>query len=238
MLIAANLCKTYKVPVVTDAGLECEPGTVIGIAGKNGSGKSTLLSMLTGLVKPDSGKVTVDGTEILGNRRLIRDQIGFAPQNLALFEDLSVADNFRFWCSAYKRSFKKTQDFIFEYDKSMLGKRVRNLSGGMRKKLNIDLSLINDPKYVVLDEPTSELDIASREQVLNAVGKLRERGKCVIFTSHHTDELKMCDTILIMNGGRFVYSGNPKEITEIAAKEIAGGFNGFIKNLIFKEELL
>ncbi|MCL1998825.1 MAG: ABC transporter ATP-binding protein [Turicibacter sp.] len=187
-----NIHKSYKENVLNGISFEVERGEIIGIAGKNGSGKSTLLAIMAGIIKPDRGTVVCEGS------------IGYVPQTLDLFENLTVRDNLRFWMAAYGiKSFDKCRNpittSIFD-DEILLKKRVRHLSGGMKKRLSIALSCLNNPDYLIMDEPSSALDIEFKRD-LHELIKLVAKERSVIFTSHQPDELAWCGRVFELKSG-------------------------------------
>jgi ABC-2 type transport system ATP-binding protein len=202
MLEAADIVKKFKNTVLNGVCFNARPGEIVGVAGENGSGKSTLLSILTGLSRPDRGRITLDGLELTQNAAM-RKEIGFVPQENALFDTLSVRDNLRFWAAAHGRAdawrdalpYVRTED---ETEKTLLRKKAGHLSGGMKKRL--------------MDEPSAALDIGFKRKLAEMLSKRRNAGQCVVFTSHQPDELLLCDRIYVLRGGVFVYEGAPEAL--------------------------
>ena len=211
MLLAKDIHKKFSESVLRGVTLEAKAGEIIGIAGKNGSGKSTLLSIMTGLLMPDGGQVTLEEEPL--KKRI--NSIGYVPQEAALFENLSVKDNLRFWASARGLPWKETSLMLSE-DKAFLKKRVSRLSDGMKRRLSIILACMHSPKWLVLDEPSANLDIGFKGDLIQIIKDISAEGGGVIFTSHQPDELMWCDRIYILRGGVFVYSGDPKELGDIS----------------------
>ena len=196
MIFAKNISKKYTRPVLRKVTFRAEIGEIVGIAGENGSGKSTMLSILAGLLLPDEGEVHSSGS------------IGYVPQENALFENLSVNDNLRFWSSAYGISpdpdlIKKFENF----DDGFMKKKVKHLSGGMKKRLSIALASLHEPGCLIMDEPTGALDIRFKGLLLELIKDMQSAGKTVIFTTHQPDELAWCDRIYILKDGVFTYEG-------------------------------
>jgi ABC-2 type transport system ATP-binding protein len=207
MLKVKEVHKSYKAHILKGISVAIDRGEIIAIAGQNGSGKSTLLSIITSIIKPDSGTVTINGQDIFKNRQLVREHIGYVPQENCLFENLTVLDNLKFWASAYKKDYKK-----IIYNEDVLNKKVKVLSGGMKKRLSIVISLINEPNYLIMDEPTSSLDIKCKMEVIDTIVSMKNSGKSIIFTSHQLDELLLSDKLLVIKNGVFVYSGEPQKL--------------------------
>ena len=207
MLSANNIHKKYLHPVLKGVSFNAHKEEIVGIAGENGSGKSTLLSILSGTTKADSGDITI-------NRN-----IGYVPQESTLFDNLSVKDNLLFWATAYKQPWKDVLPGvtgILPDDPSFFKKRVAHLSGGMKKRLSIALACLNNPEYLIMDEPTAALDIGFKGILSQLMQKIRSDGRGVIFSSHQPDELLWCDRIYILRDGIFVYEGDPKKLGDLA----------------------
>ena len=202
MIIAKNIKKSYLAPVLQDVSLQIDAGEIIGLAGENGSGKSTLLAILAGITKQDAGDVYVER------------KIGLVPQEAALFDNLSVKDNLRFWAKAYKQDWKNALPILA--DESMLKKRVSQLSGGMKKRLSIALACLHNPQFLIMDEPTAALDIGFKGELKQMLDEIRSQGRSVIFSTHQPDELAWCDRIYILRKGQFVYEGNPQEMVDLS----------------------
>jgi ABC-2 type transport system ATP-binding protein len=220
MLTAESINKKFnKHHVLDGVSLQAQSGEIIGIAGINGSGKSTLLSVLTGLIKPDGGQVSIEGESL--SPKALKQWLGYVPQENSLFDTISAWDNIKLWAAAYKTDWKNALPFLFpesegiteDEEKRFLYKKTALLSGGMKKRLSIAVSLMHNPKYLIMDEPTAGLDIGFRYTLSETIKQLRAREKCVIFTSHQTEELLLCDRIYILRGGLFVYAGSPQIIS-------------------------
>lgn len=198
MLKVENIKKAYGKKVILESiNLQVDEGQCVGIIGPNGSGKSTLLSIIVGVLKPNEGQVFLKG------------DIGYVPQDNALMEELTVKDNIEFWAEAHG---KKVKEVLEEdtYVKAlgihgMLGEKVKRLSGGMKKRVNIAIALINDPQYIILDEPCSALDIVYKNEVIDYLLELKKAGKTILYTSHSGDEIeRLCDKICILKNGTIV----------------------------------
>jgi len=205
MLQGINIYKKFKQPVLNGINFSAGKGEVVGIAGENGSGKSTLLSLLTGILKPDKGQILLDGKNI--SKESIKQSIGYVPQATSLLTELSSHDNIKFWAAAHG-----VKNPTLDFDKEFLDKKVKHLSGGMKKRLSIAISLLHDPDFLIMDEPTAALDINFKELLLKQISERKTHGKSVIFTSHQPDELQACDTLYILKDGRFVFTGPPSDI--------------------------
>lgn len=209
MLVVDNVYMKYNQSVLCGLTMQIEKGTIVGIAGKNGSGKSTLLKIMTSITTPSSGRVMLDDTDIFKNPSVIKNELGYVPQENSLFDDLSVKDNIIFWASVCGEKYNS-----FDLPKDILKKKVKNLSGGMRKRINILISLLNNPNYLIMDEPTANLDIYYKREILNMILNYKKENKAIVITSHDANELLLCDKIFIIKNGVFVYEGLPSKLSE------------------------
>ena len=169
-----HLYKKYKKQeVLNDISFTISSGDVLGIIGENGAGKSTLMGILVTLIKPSSGDVLYDDQSVISNPSCIRGNIGYVPQDISLYEDLSGIDNLKFWAKTYhlygddmRNRIVAIKDVI-GLDDAILNKKVKTYSGGMKRRVNIGVALLNDPDVIVMDEPTVGIDIASKDYILN-----------------------------------------------------------------------
>lgn len=189
-----HVVKKIKDGFTLQVSFEIKSGEIIGVIGINGAGKTTLLSVLAGVSKVDSGIITRNG------------KVGYVPQENRLFDRLTVKDNIDFWSKANK--IKYTSKY---FDKKMLSKKVEHLSGGNKKLLAIELALIGEPKYLILDEPTSSLDLINQIKILDLMKELRKENKSIIFSTHNIDEINQCDKLLVIKEGKIsTYKENKK----------------------------
>ena len=200
MIEIKNISKSYKERLILDdISFSFDKEDIVVIVGKNGAGKSTLLSILAGFVTVDKGNISIN-----------KKEIGFIPQTDNLFEDLSVKDNIKFWASlTNKKDPSKLIEFfgINEY----LKKKVKNLSGGMKKRVAICIALLHDPKIIIMDEPFSGLDMFYKNELLQMIAKLKEMGKCIIYTSHNTDEIFAFESKHYVINNKKIYTIESKE---------------------------
>ncbi|MCL1987174.1 MAG: ABC transporter ATP-binding protein [Firmicutes bacterium] len=206
MLSVENVHKKFAKPILKGVTLQAKFGEVIGIAGKNASGKSTLLAIMAGILSADIGKITLDNLPLESSL----NKIGYVPQETALFENLSVKDNLRFWAAAYGTNWENSKN-ILPWDDSFLKKKTKLLSGGMKKLVAISLACLGNPQILIMDEPSAALDIAFKQELLAIIRQFQQAGKIVIFTSHQPDELFWCDFVYVINDGIFAYFGKPTE---------------------------
>ena len=199
--------------------LRIPAGTVFGLLGPNGAGKTTLISILLGLVRKDAGHVRVAGHDMDRELPAIRRLCGLAPQDLGFYPMLTVEENLRFYGAAGGLAGAQlTQRVDFACATAQLEaqrrKRAEVLSGGLKRRLNLALALLHEPRVLVLDEPTVGVDPQSRAFLLSVIARLRrEQGLTVIYTSHYMEEVQeICDRIAILDQGRVLAEGTLAEL--------------------------
>ncbi|MEC0599883.1 ABC transporter ATP-binding protein [Bacillus spizizenii] len=220
MLELKNLTKKYdNFTAVNNISLTVEDGEIFGLLGPNGAGKSTMVSMISTVLLPTSGTIKVDGKSLKDKPLEIKKIMGIVPQDLALYETLSAKDNLSFFGSLYGlsgRELKKRTDEVLEIielaDKK--NQAVNEFSGGMKRRVNIGVALMNNPKLLILDEPTVGIDPQSRNHILETVKKLnKEKGMTVIYTSHYMEEVEyLCENVAIVDHGSLIALGTKEEL--------------------------
>lgn len=220
-LKAENLVKQYKKrKVVNDMSLEVEQGEIVGLLGPNGAGKTTTFYMVVGLVKPDEGRVYLDGKEITKNAMYKRAQlgVGYLPQEASVFRELTVEDNIRAVLEMTNKSVEeqvdKTETLIAEFGLEKVRKNLgKVLSGGERRRCEIARALAVDPKFILLDEPFAGVDPIAVEDIQEIVKKLVEKNIGVLITDHNVHEtLSIVDRAYLLFEGRLLKSGTAEEL--------------------------
>ena len=220
MLELINVTKNYKdQKAVSEVSFTLDRGQVLGLVGANGAGKSTCVSMIATLIKPDSGQILFNGKDIVKEPDAIRRRLGYVPQDIALYETLSGLDNLKFWGKSYgvpsdqlDAEIKRVCDII-SFDSSLLKKRVSNYSGGMKRRLNIGVALLHKPELVILDEPTTGIDLQSGLQILNAIEELKNHGTSIIYVGHYMEEVEKISThICLLDHGVCKAFGTMEEV--------------------------
>lgn len=207
MIKISNLSKFYGDKKALDnLSLEIKEGSVFGLLGVNGAGKTTLLSILNGLVNIDEGSVEIFGFDLKKEKKAIKAMSSIIPQHLAFYENLSVKENLDFFAKVQKAS-KQDYDKAIEINSlgNLLGQKSSTLSGGQKRRLNIAIGLLNNPKIIYFDEPTVGVDPKSRNEILDSIKDYKKLGITVIYTSHYMTEIeKICDEVAIISEGRLV----------------------------------
>jgi ABC-2 type transport system ATP-binding protein len=223
MIQVRSVSKSYgNIDAVKNVSFTIDKGEIFGILGPNGAGKSTIVNILNTLVKPDKGEVVIDGINIRDDRDLIKLIMGVVPQEIALYEELSAFENLMFWGGLYNipmqelranvRNTLKIVDLVNRKDD-----RIKNFSGGMKRRINIACSLLHNPKVLVLDEPTVGVDPQNRNHIFELIERLNNEGMTIIYTTHYMEEAeRFCDKIAIIDTGRIVAQGTLKELRQIS----------------------
>jgi ABC-2 type transport system ATP-binding protein len=197
-----SVCKVYGgVTVVDHVNLSIPQGVCYGLLGPNGAGKSTCISILVGILAADSGEVILEGKRLDPKSKEQKKTIGFVPQDLALYEELSALENLNFFGSLYDLSGPLLEERIERVltitglaDRK--GGPVRLFSGGMKRRLNIGIALLHDPAFLVLDEPTVGVDPQSRNLIFEALEQLVREGKTILYTTHYMEEIeRLCSRV-------------------------------------------
>jgi ABC-2 type transport system ATP-binding protein len=221
-----NLVKRYGEQTVVDhLNMDIAQGEILGLLGPNGAGKSTTINMLCGLIDADGGEITLFGQRQSVKNLEVRREFGLVTQDITLFNELSAKENLRFVGGLY--GFRGAQlnarvdevlDFIELNDHA--SKKPKQLSGGMKRRLNIGCALLHRPKLIIMDEPTVGVDPQSRNHILESVKKLSQQGITVIYTSHYMEEVQaLCDRIVIMDLGRIIAEGTVDELIKSTGHE-------------------
>jgi len=227
MLILRDLRKSFgNIKAVDGVSLRVERAEVVGLLGPNGAGKSTTVAMATGLVRPDSGTVELEGH---GDpmRSSVRRQIGLAPQELALYEGLTAAETLIFFARLYGCAIQHDaiNRALDEVGLAPRGHdRVGAFSGGMKRRLNLAVALIHRPRVLVLDEPTAGIDPQSRAHVRGIIRARAASGCAVLLTTHDMEEAeKVCDRIAVMDHGLICAQGTVSQL--VCAHKAVDGTN-------------
>lgn len=219
MIHIENLVKRYGDLVALDHfNLDIREGEVFGLLGPNGSGKTTAINCLLALLKYDKGTVTVFGEEMHPDSYDLKRQIGVVPQNVAVFEQMTVWENIDYFCGLYVKD-KMERKRLTEEAIAFVGLEdyrkmfPRKLSGGLLRRLNIACGIAHQPRLIIMDEPTVAVDPQSRNRILEGILELNKRGATIIYTSHYMEEVEqICSRIMIMDHGRSIAAGTSEEL--------------------------
>ena len=218
-LISINkLSKVYSngLQALKDVSLDIKKGEILAMLGPNGAGKTTLISIICGIVTPSSGNIDVDGFDIIKNYRETRSKIGLVPQELTLENFETVFNNVSYTRGLYGKSpnpkyIEKILKDLYLWDKK--DNRLRQLSGGMRRRVLIAKALSHEPSILFLDEPTAGVDVELRKEMWRVVEKLRESGVTIILTTHYIEEAEaIADRVAVINHGEIIVVDEKKEL--------------------------
>ncbi len=196
-------------PALEAISLSITRGSCFGLLGPNGAGKSTLLSLLTGILSPQRGNIRINGTPLV-NTRALHESISLVPQDYAFYPTLTARENLDCFAGLYNLHGEQKReriDFAVQVCglQDVLDRRASTGSGGVRRRLNLALGLLNRPQILFLDEPTVGIDAQSRHFILESIARLQRDGMTIIYTSHYMEEIQMiCDTLAIIDHGKLL----------------------------------
>ncbi|WP_260511084.1 ABC transporter ATP-binding protein [Paenibacillus cucumis (ex Kampfer et al. 2016)] len=221
-----HVVKRYGSKLSVDhLNLSVQKGEIFGLLGPNGAGKSTTISMIAGLLSMDQGEIRLDGISVKERPLDVKRKIGLVPQDLALYETMSAADNVTFFARLYglrgkklKERVQESLEFVGLQDKAK--DAPSTFSGGMKRRLNIACALSHRPDLIIMDEPTVGIDPQSRNHILESVRTLNKMGSTIIYTSHYMEEVAaISNRVAIMDQGRIIACGTEAELRERVASE-------------------
>ncbi len=213
---AKNLVKKYgDFTAVNGVNLAIQEGEILGLLGPNGAGKTTIISMLTGLLEPTGGQITVDGLDLQTDTYAVKAKLGLVPQELALYPTLSARDNLSFFGSIYGlggKDLRERVDAVLELVQltERADEAIETYSGGMKRRVNIAAGLLHQPNVLILDEPTVGVDPQSRNAIFEGVEALNRGGMTVLYTTHYMEEAqRLCHRVAIIDEGQIVALDTP-----------------------------
>lgn len=216
-----GLVKTFsgKIKAVDDLNIKIRRGEVFGFLGPNGAGKTTSIKMMVGLLRPTSGKTVIDGNVVKAGSKIVKEKIGVCPQEITIWEKLSVYENLRLMGDLYsvpKATADKRIDWLLNSLKLQDKRKTRGsaLSGGMKRRLNLAMALVHDPEILVLDEPSPGLDPQSRLVLWDFIESIPAKGdKTVILTTHFMEEAdRLSNTVAIIDNGKLLVNDSPRKL--------------------------
>jgi ABC-2 type transport system ATP-binding protein len=218
-LVAKDLHKSFNEHKAVDGvSFTIYKGEIFGLLGPNGAGKTTTIRMLSTVLEPDSGDVTIGGYSVRRDANAVRSLIGVCPQELALYEELSALDNLVFFGRMVGLDGKEARAQAAAR-LELLGLaqrakgRVDKFSGGMKRRVNLAVSLMGHPELLFMDEPTVGIDPQSRNNIYDTIEGLRDKGMTILYTTHYMEEAdRLCDRVAIMDGGRIIAIDTPREL--------------------------
>lgn len=211
-----DICKSYKgTRALQDINLEIRRGEIFGLIGPDGAGKTSLFRILTTLSLADSGKASVEGKDVVEDYAQIRRTIGYMPGHFALYQDLSVEENLKFYATVFGTTVEENYDTIkdiYSQIEMFKDRRASALSGGMKQKLALCCALVHKPEVLFLDEPTTGVDAVSRKEFWAMLSRIKASGVTIFVSTPYMDEASLCDRIALILNGRIIDQGSPEEI--------------------------
>lgn len=217
--------KVATVFAVSDISFSCTAGRIYSLLGPNGAGKTTTLRMIATLLVPTSGKISVNGADVVRDSQEVRRQIGFLTGSTHLYDRLTPLETVKYFADLHGMPadhFKRRKDMLFEQlgINDFLNKRIGQLSTGMKQKVSIARTMIHDPSVVIFDEPTSGLDVITANNIIELIRTCKAQGKTVIFSSHIMSEVDLlCDELAIIDKGKLIYADSMDNFRALSANQ-------------------
>ncbi len=237
-----NLVKKFGDFVANDnLSFEVYQGEIFGFLGANGAGKTTAMRILCGLSSPTSGEIMVGGFDVYHQTELIKRNIGYMSQKFSLYEDLTVAENIRFYGGIYglsrQQRLEKEQRMLQKLGlESVRDSLIASLPLGWKQKLAFSIALLHDPKIIFLDEPTGGVDPITRRQFWDLIYEAAAEGKTIFVTTHYMDEAEYCDRVSIMVDGQIAALDTPEALKkQFAAEDMNGVFLQLARSAVRSE---
>jgi ABC-2 type transport system ATP-binding protein len=223
MISVENLSKKFgELQAVDRVSFSVAQGELFGLLGPNGAGKTTTIRMISGLLRPDEGTVRIENYNLWQSPRAAKRLLGLVPQDLALYQEFSARENLWFWGGLYGLSRsqlkKNTEDLLERVGLAGRAQEpVSAYSGGMKRRLNLALGLVHQPRALLLDEPTVGIDPQARHNILEIIRDIARQGTTVLLTTHHLEEAeKLCHRIAIIDEGKILQTGSVAELASLA----------------------
>jgi ABC-2 type transport system ATP-binding protein len=218
MISLDKITKTYnkgQVVAVKDVSLEIKSGELFGLIGPDGAGKTTIFRILTTLLLADKGTATVNGFDVVKDYAKIRGSVGYMPGKFSLYQDLTIEENLQFFATVFGTSIRENYHLIkdiYQQIEPFKDRRAGQLSGGMKQKLALCCALIHKPAVLFLDEPTTGVDVVSRKEFWEMLGRLKADGITILVSTPYMDEARRCDRIALIQKGSILSVNEPEAI--------------------------
>jgi len=226
MIKISNLSKSYEnIKAADDISLEVKKGEIFGFLGPNGAGKTTTISMISGLLRPDSGSIVIDSLNIKNRLKDIKKIMGVVPQDMAFYEELTAKENLLFWGRLQGVEKRLLGDRIEYYLKKtgLLGREndpLKKYSGGMKRRINLIIGLIHQPKLLLLDEPTIGIDVQTKLNIFEIIREASAAEVTIIYTTHNMKEAEdLCHRIAIIDQGKILAVGTLEELIKLVGEK-------------------
>lgn len=225
ILAARNLVKTYPgaaAPALNGLDILLQPGEAFGLLGPNGAGKTTAISIISTSFPPDQGSVQICGVDALASPGPARRRLGVVPQAVALYPNLTMRENLRYFGICYGLRGKRLEHRVASCMEttglsSHANQRANRCSGGMRRRANLAAGLLHEPALLILDEPTVGIDVQTRDMLMEKLAELCRTGTAILYTTHYMEEAeRLCTTVAVMDQGRVLAQGPPADLLRLA----------------------
>ena len=217
-ILSEDISKSFgEVKALQGVSLDVGSGEIFGLIGPDGAGKTTLFRIITTLMLPDAGRMTVLGLDAVSGYKTLRRKIGYMPGRFSLYHDLTVEENLHFYATVFGTTVRENYDLIadiYSHIEPFKRRLAGQLSGGMKQKLALSCALIHKPELLVLDEPTTGVDAVSRKEFWEMLKKLQEKGITILVSTPYMDEATLCDRVALIQDGRILDVDTPRRITE------------------------
>ena len=206
-----------QIEAVNKVSFQVAKSTIFGLVGSDGAGKSTLLRLVATMIRPSSGRILVDGLDVVSQRTRIKYIIGYMPQRFGLYQDLTVGENLNFFMDIFgifgaERSKRRERYLRFSNLLPFIDRLAGDLSGGMKQKLGLACVLVHEPKILILDEPTNGVDPVSRQEFWDILAEMRREGMTILISTAYLDEGEKCDCLALMHRSRILEMATPGAI--------------------------
>jgi ABC-2 type transport system ATP-binding protein len=222
---------------VDNVEFEIRPGEIYGLLGPNGAGKTTTISMISGLLRPDAGSVVIDGSEFWSDPRRAQRIMGVVQQDIALYQDLTGAENLKFWGRlaglSAREALVRTKELLAALTLAdRAHEAVKNYSGGMKRRINLGCALMHRPRLLLLDEPTVGIDPQARANILEFIRELTGQGTAILYTTHYLEEAELiCGRIGIIDKGKILAEGTLSELQQLLGGDQLFVLEGDLKSV-------
>ena len=217
-----DISKSYDGrPILKKLSLKVFPGECVGILGPNGCGKTTTLRMIAGMLTPSKGTAFIDSVDVRKDKQTVKSKIGYMTNNTSLYDRLNVIETVKFFAELNQISadiyMPRAEKLFDQLDmRKYLNKRISDLSTGMKQKTSIVRTLIHDPDLIVLDEPTTGVDVTGQSVIVDLIKSIKDSGKTLIFSTHQLNEVRdIADHIIVMKAGEKIFDGNNNQFQEL-----------------------
>jgi ABC-2 type transport system ATP-binding protein len=218
MIRVESVSKRFgELTAVRDLSFSVSAGRICGLVGSDGAGKTTLLRMIATMTPPSSGRIVVDGKDVIREKAAVKERIGYMPQRFGLYPDLTVSENMAFFMDIYGifgAERKKRRDRYLGFSRLLpfLARKAGDLSGGMKQKLGLACVLVHQPRVLILDEPTNGVDPVSRQEFWDILLEMKGLGMTILISTAYLDEGEWCDQLLLMHDARMLEDATPEKI--------------------------